>query len=56
MVLKILSGEITHKSDVGGVAVSVTPEQIGARLAAMADEVESKAGMCGRAASWCRRW
>ena len=43
VVLKILSGEITHKSDVGGVAVNVTAEQIGARLAAMADEVESKA-------------
>ncbi len=25
VVLKILSGEITHKSDVGGVAVNVTP-------------------------------
>lgn len=43
VVLKILSREITHKSDVGGVAVNVTPEQIGARLHAMADEVESKA-------------
>ena len=43
VVLKILSGEITHKSDVGGVAVNVTPEQIAARIAAMADEVESKA-------------
>jgi acetate---CoA ligase (ADP-forming) len=45
VVLKILSGEITHKSDVGGVAVNVTPEQVAARLAAMADEVESKAGV-----------
>lgn len=43
VVLKILSGEITHKSDVGGVAVNVTPEQIGARLVAMANEVEAKA-------------
>jgi acyl-CoA synthetase (NDP forming) len=43
VVLKILSREITHKSDVGGVAVNVTPGQIAARLAAMADEVESKA-------------
>ncbi|MDF2463348.1 MAG: pimeloyl-CoA synthetase-like protein [Ramlibacter sp.] len=43
VVLKILSGEITHKSDVGGVAVNVTAEQIGARLLAMADDVESKA-------------
>jgi acyl-CoA synthetase (NDP forming) len=43
VVLKILSGEITHKSDVGGVAVNVTAEKIGARLADMADEVEAKA-------------
>lgn len=43
VVLKILSGEITHKSDVGGVAVNMTADQIGARLADMADEVESKA-------------
>lgn len=43
VVLKILSREITHKSDVGGVAVNVTPEQIGARLGTMADEVEAKA-------------
>ena len=28
VVLKILSSEITHKSDVGGVAVGVTPENI----------------------------
>jgi acyl-CoA synthetase (NDP forming) len=45
VVLKILSGEITHKSDVGGVAVNVPPEQAGQRLAAMADEVERKAGV-----------
>jgi acetate---CoA ligase (ADP-forming) len=45
VVLKILSGEITHKSDVGGVAVNVTPDNIAARLAAMADEVASKAGV-----------
>jgi acyl-CoA synthetase (NDP forming) len=45
VVLKILSGEITHKSDVGGVAVDVTPEQVGARLSAMAAEVETKAGV-----------
>jgi len=45
VVLKILSGEITHKTEVGGVAVNVTPEQMGARLAAMADDVECKAGV-----------
>jgi acyl-CoA synthetase (NDP forming) len=45
VVLKILSGEITHKSDVGGVAVSLTPEGIGSRLSAMAAEVKAKTGM-----------
>lgn len=45
VVLKILSGEITHKSDVGGVAVNLTPETVGTRLLAMASEVEAKAGI-----------
>lgn len=45
VVLKILSRAITHKSDVGGVAVNVPPEKIAARLAAMTDEVEAKAGV-----------
>jgi acetate---CoA ligase (ADP-forming) len=45
VVLKILSGEITHKSDVGGVAVNVAPENVGARLAAMAAEVEGNIGV-----------
>ena len=45
VVLKILSADITHKSDVGGVAVNLTPENIGARLLAMASEVETKAGV-----------
>jgi acetate---CoA ligase (ADP-forming) len=43
VALKILSSEITHKSDVGGVAINVAPDRVAARLAAMADEVESKA-------------
>ncbi len=42
VVLKILSREITHKSDAGGVAVSLAPEEVGARLAAMADAVAAK--------------
>lgn len=42
VVLKILSSEITHKSDVGGVAVNLTPEAVAARLSAMADEIEAK--------------
>lgn len=45
VVLKILSGEITHKSDVGGVAVNLTPEQIGARLTAMKAEVQRTTGV-----------
>ena len=45
VVLKILSSQITHKSDVGGVAVGLTAETVGARLSAMADEVERKAGI-----------
>jgi acyl-CoA synthetase (NDP forming) len=45
VVLKILSAEITHKSDVGGVAVGLTADTVGARLVAMAAEVEAKAGV-----------
>jgi acyl-CoA synthetase (NDP forming) len=45
VVLKILSAEITHKSDVGGVAVGLTADTVGARLTAMAAEVEAKAGV-----------
>jgi acyl-CoA synthetase (NDP forming) len=43
-VLKILSSEITHKSDVGGVADDLMPAEVGERLSAMAKEVEAKAG------------
>lgn len=45
VVLKILSSEITHKSDVGGVAVNVEPAEIASRLQAMADEVERNTGV-----------
>lgn len=45
VVLKILSSDITHKSDVGGVAVNVLPEEIAARLDAMAAEVERNTGV-----------
>lgn len=44
VVLKLLSSSITHKSDVGGVAVGLTPQTIAAQLARMADEVAAKAG------------
>ncbi|MDD1528062.1 6-carboxyhexanoate--CoA ligase [Bradyrhizobium sp. WBOS7] len=43
-VLKILSREIAHKSDVGGVAVNLTTDAIGGRLTAMADDVEARTG------------
>ncbi|OWT77112.1 MULTISPECIES: acetate--CoA ligase family protein [unclassified Achromobacter] len=45
VVLKILTGAITHKSDVGGVAVGLTPEQVGARLTAMKEAVHGKTGV-----------
>ncbi|HMA09848.1 MAG TPA: acetate--CoA ligase family protein, partial [Ramlibacter sp.] len=45
VVLKVLSGEITHKSDVGGVAVNLTAEEIGSRLTAMVAEVKARTGM-----------
>ena len=44
-VLKILSSEITHKSDVGGVAVGLGAEQIGPRLERMAVDVEANTGV-----------
>jgi acyl-CoA synthetase (NDP forming) len=44
VVLKMLSASITHKSDVGGVAVNIAPEDIGARLAAMRDTVRRHTG------------
>ncbi|MCA0405353.1 MAG: acetate--CoA ligase family protein [Proteobacteria bacterium] len=44
VVIKILSGEITHKSDIGGVAVGVPAAEAGARLTAMIAEVKAKAG------------
>jgi len=45
VVLKILSSEITHKTEVGGVAVNLTAETVGARLTAMAADVEAKAAV-----------
>ncbi len=45
VVLKILSSRITHKSDVGGVAVGLTAQTIGARLGAMVADVQARAGV-----------
>jgi len=45
VVLKILSSEITHKTEVGGVAINLTPETVGARVTTMAADVEARAGV-----------
>ncbi|WP_456280771.1 acetate--CoA ligase family protein [Cupriavidus sp. JZ107] len=44
VVLKMLSAEVTHKSDIGGVAVNVPPEDIAARLERMAADVRGATG------------
>ncbi len=44
-VLKVLSSGITHKSDVGGVAVNLSADAVGERLTAMANEVGAKTGV-----------
>ncbi|NSX16277.1 acetate--CoA ligase family protein [Cupriavidus taiwanensis] len=48
VVLKILSAEITHKSDVGGVAVNVPTADVAGRLATMASDVQSATGIAPR--------
>jgi acetate---CoA ligase (ADP-forming) len=45
VVLKLLSSEITHKSDVGGVAVGLLPDEVGPRLQTMRQDVQSKVGI-----------
>ena len=45
VVLKILSADITHKSDVGGVAVGLTPDTIAARFRQMEEDVDAKTGI-----------
>ena len=46
VVLKILSAQITHKSDIGGVAIDLGANEAGERLLAMGDEVLAKTGVC----------
>ena len=45
VVLKILSAEILHKSDVGGVCVGVAPEQVAEHITRMQAKVYAKAGV-----------
>lgn len=45
VVLKVLSAEITHKSDIGGVAVNVPADEVAGRLATMAAAVQSATGI-----------
>jgi len=49
VVLKLLSNQITHKSDVGGVAIAVPVDAVGARLNRMRDDVETATGTPARA-------
>ena len=44
VVLKLLSNEITHKSDVGGVRIGLSPDTIGDAMTSMARDVRRKAG------------
>lgn len=44
VVLKILSSAITHKSDVGGVAVGVAPEALPERMTRMREDVRRHTG------------
>ncbi|WP_395346434.1 acetate--CoA ligase family protein [Variovorax sp. UC122_21] len=44
VVLKILSRRITHKTEVGGVAVAVPASQVAARVARMHDDVATATG------------
>lgn len=44
VVLKLLSGDILHKSEVGGVAVNLSPDEIGPRMRQMAADVQRHTG------------
>ena len=44
LVIKILSHEITHKTEVGGVALNVSIAEVPSRIGTMASEVKLKSG------------
>jgi acyl-CoA synthetase (NDP forming) len=44
VVLKILSNQITHKTEVGGVALNVASDEIAQKIHAMLADVKSKSG------------
>lgn len=44
VVLKILGSEYLHKTELGGVAVGLTPEQVAPSLQAMSDGVQARLG------------
>ncbi len=45
LVLKILSNEILHKTEMGGVALNVSPSELAAKMNAMSAGVKAKAGV-----------
>lgn len=45
VALKVLSSDILHKSDVGGVAINLSSDTIGARLTEMKNVVKAKTGI-----------
>lgn len=45
VVLKILSSEITHKSDIGGVAIGLSSDTIGERIRRMTADVKAHCGV-----------
>jgi acyl-CoA synthetase (NDP forming) len=44
VVLKVLSAQITHKSDVGGVAIDLQPQDVADRLRQMTHDVKTNTG------------
>src|SRR5690606_34779544 len=49
VVVKILSNQITHKSDIGGVALNVPAAEVGARVRSMSEQVAKSHGSAPQA-------